>query len=487
MRAPKLEKKRHGWSMVVVTKAVATIDLHARRVSLLPRVPRQHPPASSSAWPLQTLERSPSLLRSPPFPCSSSPMDPGLHHHDYPFLPPAREPTGGGGDGDTLLFLAIPAGWLIGLAAFLGERVICAALTLVVLPVAALVGELRAVPAAAASLARRAAVGVLAAAFTFAALAAAFAASLLLGFVLVRHCVEDPVTVRQPLYFDYTEPQPTAAVALGGASVALLPEGQFVRVSLELLLPDSDHNRHIGVFQVKAEAIAASGSTIASATQPYMLRYKSTPVRLAQSALAIVPLALGVRSESQSATLKALQYREGHGRHRRTGLIRVSLQPRALTVNLPQVYRAEVTMQTALPWLKAVARSLKWTMCVWVSFCVYVVLSVLSVCWVRPLSLSLGWDRRLSDHHQVQVNGKATPDLGGRDIGKSSHKELSSGGGVKWRERRGKRKQAMQGRMVELKLDEGLASSAAAVDTDEASDGDHGESLTARSSVSESS
>jgi probable phosphoglycerate mutase len=184
-------------------------------------------------------------------------MDPGPRHpstydhrDNYRLLPAAGEPTGGG---DTLLFLAVPAGWLIRLVTFLGEHVISAVLTLVALPVAALVGDLRAVPAAAASVARRAAVGALAAAFTFAALAAAFVASLVLGFVLVRHCVEDPVTVRQPLYFDYTEPQPSAAVALGrawGAAAPLLPEGHSVRVSLTLLLPDSDHNRQIGVFQV---------------------------------------------------------------------------------------------------------------------------------------------------------------------------------------------------------------------------------------------
>ncbi|CAM0874316.1 unnamed protein product [Alopecurus aequalis] len=415
-------------------------------------------------------------------------MDPGPHHpstyDDYPFLPAAGEPTGGG---DTLLFLAVPAGWFIRLVAFLVERVISAVLTLLVLPVAALVGELRAVPAAAASLARRAAVGVLAAAFTFAALAAAFVASLLLGFVLVRHWVEDPVTVRQPLYFDYTEPQPTAAVALGGAWAAaapFLPEGHSVRVSLALLLPDSDHNRQIGVFQIKAEAIAPSGSTIASTTQPYMLRYKSTPVRLAQSALTIVPLVMGVRSESQSATLKLLQYREGHGRHKRTWLIRVSLQPRAMTVHLPQVYRAEITVQTALPWLKAVARSMKWTMCVWLSFCVYVILSLLAVWWVRRIALSAR-DRRLSDH---QVNGKTIANLGGRDMGQSSYEELARGGVVKWRDRRGKRKaqQTRHGRMVELKLDEGSASSAAVLEADEVIDNDHGEPLTARSSVPES-
>ncbi|VAI04261.1 unnamed protein product [Triticum turgidum subsp. durum] len=430
---------------------------------------------------------------------SSYPMDPGPHHpstynhhHHYPFLPAAGPPTAGG---DTLLFLlAIPAGWLVRLVAFLGERVISAVLTLVVLPGATLVGELRTVPAAAASLARRAAVGVLAAAFTFAALAVALVASLLLGFVLIRHWVEDPVTVRQPLYFDYTEPQPSAAVAL------VPPAGHSVRVSMSLLLPDSDHNRQIGVFQVqirspnflefnlticnllmshllkphiqiKTEAITPSGSTVASATQPYMLRYKSAPVRLAQSALTIVPLALGMRSESQSATLKLLQYWEGHGRHKRTRLIRVSLQPRAMTVHLPQVYRAEITVQTALPWFKAVARSLKWTMCVWLSFWVYVILSLLAVRWVWPLAVS-AWDshRGLSDR---QVNGKTiAANQGGGDIGQSSHEGSSRGGAVRWRDRRGRRKaqQTPHGGMVELKLDEGSSYSSAVAETDEVVD-----------------
>ncbi|KAM3312246.1 hypothetical protein ACQJBY_032303 [Aegilops geniculata] len=413
-------------------------------------------------------------------------MDPGPrhpstynhHHHHYPFLPAAGPPSAGG---DTLLFLlAIPAGWLIRLVAFLGERAISAVLTLVVLPGATLVGELRAVPAAAASLARRAAVGVLAAAFTFAALAVALVLSLLLGFVLIRHWVEDPVTVRQPLYFDYTEPQPSATVALGP------PAGHSVRVSMSLLLPDSDHNRQIGVFQIKTEAIAPSGSTVASATQPYMLRYKSAPVRLAQSTLTIVPLALGMRSESQSATLKLLQYWEGHGRHRRTRLIRVSLQPRAMTVHLPQVYRAEITVQTALPWFKAVARSLKWTMCVWLSFWVYVILSLLAVRWVWPLALSASDSHRgLSDH---QVNGKTiAANLGGGDTGQSSHEGSSRGGAVKWRDRRGRRKaqQTTHGGM-ELKLPKGSSSSSAVAETDEVVDDDHGEPPAARLPVSDS-
>jgi probable phosphoglycerate mutase len=157
-------------------------------------------------------------------------------------------------DDDALLFLAVPAGWLIRLLAFLGELVASAILSLV-FPVAALVGALRALPAAVASSLRRTARGLLAAACTFVALVAALLVSVLLGFVLVRHWVEDPVTVRQQLFFDYTEAQPSAAVVLGGGARgagAVLPAGHSVRVSMALLLPDSYHNREVGMFQVNS-------------------------------------------------------------------------------------------------------------------------------------------------------------------------------------------------------------------------------------------
>jgi probable phosphoglycerate mutase len=153
-------------------------------------------------------------------------------------------------DDDALLFLAVPAGWLIRLLAFLGELVASAILSLV-FPVAAFVGALSALPAAVAPSLRRAARGLLAAACTFVALVAALLVSVLLGFVLVRHWVEDPVTVRQQLFFDYTEAQPSAAVVLDGA---VLPAGHSVRVSMALLFPDSYHNRKVGMFQVHAHA-----------------------------------------------------------------------------------------------------------------------------------------------------------------------------------------------------------------------------------------
>ncbi|KAJ1274264.1 hypothetical protein BS78_05G049100 [Paspalum vaginatum] len=239
---------------------------------------------------------------------------------------------------------------------------------------------------------------------------------------------------------------------------------------MALLLPDSYHNHDVGMFQIKAEALSVTGLTIASAAQPYMLRYRSAPVRLAQSALMCVPLTLGLRGETQAANLKVLQYREGHGRHQRTGLVRVLLQPRAATVQLPQVYKAEIVVQTTLPFAKGLERGLKWTLCVWVSSSVYVVLVALALCWVRPLAAASARNRRLSE---LRDSGKMASDLGTGDIGGSpSNKELDGDFAAKRRERRSKRKaqfrSQLHGGSMEHKFAEGSTSSVPVVETGEA-------------------
>ncbi|WVZ54431.1 hypothetical protein U9M48_005224 [Paspalum notatum var. saurae] len=111
----------------------------------------------------------------------------GDHHALYAGRP--RSMGAVNSNDDVIPFLAAPAGWLIRLAAFLGELVASAVLGLA-FPVAALIGALRALPAAAASSLRRVALGLLATACTFAALFL----SALLGFLLVRHWVEEPET-----------------------------------------------------------------------------------------------------------------------------------------------------------------------------------------------------------------------------------------------------------------------------------------------------
>uniref|UniRef100_A0A0D9XWX3 Seipin n=1 Tax=Leersia perrieri TaxID=77586 RepID=A0A0D9XWX3_9ORYZ len=295
------------------------------------------------------------------------------HHHDYPFLPAEtsvsgdddgfffydsgepRNPTAGSEstDDDAILFLAVPAGWLVRLVAIVGE-IIASAILSVIHPFAALIGRLRA---------------------------------------------------------------------------------------------------------IKSEAISASGITIATTTQPYMIRYRSSSIRLMQNTLLSLPLTMGILSESQSANLKLLYYREGHGRHKRTSLIRVMLQPRAMTVHLPQVYKAEIIVQTSLPWMKELIRASKWTLCVWVSLSVYVFILVLAICCVRVPSVFSTRDRRLYDHRQVIE----TSDVRMRDLGERSNKRLSRdlGERFKWKERIRKRKAQhgpLQGDRMELKFTEGSTS-----------------------------
>lgn len=94
------------------------------------------------------------------------------------------------------------------------------------------------------------------------------------GIALVWLWLEEPVVVRERLHFDYTQAHPKAVFVFGGAAGSLqglaaasgagyfnaisgnkhiimgVPVGHTFTVSLELLMPESDFNRAIGVSQV---------------------------------------------------------------------------------------------------------------------------------------------------------------------------------------------------------------------------------------------
>ncbi|KAG2696857.1 hypothetical protein I3760_07G079500 [Carya illinoinensis] len=84
--------------------------------------------------------------------------------------------------------------------------------------------------------------------------------AVVVGVGLVELWVEHPVSVREKLYFDYTEPHPKAVFCLGNVGFErfsrrkqlfmAVPRGHTFLVSLVLLMPESDFNRKIGVFQI---------------------------------------------------------------------------------------------------------------------------------------------------------------------------------------------------------------------------------------------
>lgn len=78
------------------------------------------------------------------------------------------------------------------------------------------------------------------------------------GVGLVRLWVEEPLFVKESLHFDYTDAHPSAVFLFDGGVTGHImrskqigvPVGHTFDVSLVLVMPESDFNRELGVFQV---------------------------------------------------------------------------------------------------------------------------------------------------------------------------------------------------------------------------------------------
>ncbi|WOK97460.1 seipin-1 [Canna indica] len=294
--------------------------------------------------------------------------------------------------------LALPAGWLIRLVTAQAELITTCFLS-IASPFLYTYFQSQAVPARIAhsvtTLARRLALGLLGALYAVAVLLAVMFVSVLCGVGLVRLWVEEPVVLRQPLHFDYTEVHPSAAVPLRGAWYGgrAVPTGHTVIVSVALLLPESDYNCRIGIFQVHAEVSSSVGETIAASSQPCMLRFRSLPVRLMRTFFMGIPILLGISTESQEISMDILKYKETK---KRSETIRMRLKPRSGTGDLPQLYEAELLMKTQLPWPKELVHSWRRTLYVWASLYVYFILLILLACCFKlrwPSSMCAGVER----------------------------------------------------------------------------------------------
>ncbi|KAH7670565.1 Seipin family protein [Dioscorea alata] len=230
------------------------------------------------------------------------------------------------------------------------------------------------------SLLRRLVFGFIGALYAGAALLAVAAVAVMLGLLLVELWADEPVIVREPLYFDYTEPFPSARVSLSDGKGRPVPAGHAVRASLQLVMPESDYNMHVGIFQVNAEALSSKGNIIATSSQPCMMKFRSLPVRLTHTFLMGVPLLLGMSTESQEMMVEILRYKESN---QKTEMIRIKLMPRAGTSDLPQIYSAVIHITSQLPWTKELVYNWKWTVYVWSSLFVYVFLLTILVCYYK--------------------------------------------------------------------------------------------------------
>ncbi|GJZ44709.1 seipin-1 [Tanacetum coccineum] len=211
--------------------------------------------------------------------------------------------------------------------------------------------------------------------------------SVVLGVCMVRLWVEEPVKIQERMFFDYTQVNPYAVLDLGyvkgGKMEKVVPVGHVFNVRMVFVMPESDYNREIGMFQVIAESLSSNGDLISSSSLPCMLRFRSRPIRLMHTFITGVPLLLGIKNEIQTVNVPLLRYKERQ--YPRTQSIKISLVPRAGVPFLPQLYEAKLVATSELPWRKNLIRNWKWTFYVWTSLYIYLAFLVVLVSCFRSV------------------------------------------------------------------------------------------------------
>lgn len=148
-----------------------------------------------------------------------------------------------------------------------------------------------------------------------------------------------------------------------------------------------------------------------------------------------LPLVLGISAETQKLNVKLLRHKE---ENQRTNAIRVTLHPRSGSSSLPQLYEAEIVLNSHLPWAKELIRNWKWTFYVWVSLYVYILLLMLLLCCYRPL-IFLVTPESFFDQRVSEVTSEEPKELQVRELLGDDESEVSELL-RKWRLSKSKRK-----------------------------------------------
>ncbi|CAN6848058.1 unnamed protein product [Brassica oleracea] len=243
--------------------------------------------------------------------------------------------------------------------------------------------------------------GVMGACHVSAIMVVAMIFAVVLGVGIVSLYVEKPVVVRERLFFDCTEDNPSAVFSFDKKKRPFgVPLGHKVHVSLVLWMPESDLNRGIGLFQLKVELLSSKGEIIARSSQPCMLRFRSQPIRLARTFVMSVPLVAGIANEAQTMRIDALMHQE---KGTRTKAVRVTLIPRAQTRLLPQLYEAEIVINSKPPWTKRMAYNWKWTLCVWTSMYLFVPILIALLWCFRPFLFPYVASRTVVEDQNTEI------------------------------------------------------------------------------------
>lgn len=113
-----------------------------------------------------------------------------------------------------------------------------------------------------------------------------------------------------------------------------------------------------------------------------------------------VPLITGIANEAQTMKIDALKHQE---KWPRTKAVRATLIPRAQTRTLPQLYEAEIVINSKPPWIKRMAYNWKWTLCVWTAMYLYIaILTALLWCF-RPVLFPYTASRTIAESENTEI------------------------------------------------------------------------------------
>ncbi|XP_058100908.1 seipin-2-like [Magnolia sinica] len=210
--------------------------------------------------------------------------------------------------------------------------------------------------------------------------------SFVVGGIAVRYFVEEPIRMEENLNFDYTKPNPVAYVPLmpcdgvccgfGGKEMVavgkhvggrVVPINHKLQVTVSLMLPESDYNRKLGVFQVRVDFLSVNGKGTATSRHPCMLRFKSLAIRLLETFIKSGPLLAGYSSESQLLNLRMTGFTEGTDP---TSCLKVVLEQRAefrTGAGIPEIYASSLVLESELPLFKRIIWNWKKTIFIWIS------------------------------------------------------------------------------------------------------------------------
>lgn len=118
-----------------------------------------------------------------------------------------------------------------------------------------------------------------------------------------------------------------------------------------------------------------------------MLRFKSQPIRIAETVFKGVPLIAGFQSEVQVLNLKINDFTEGPDP---TSYLKITLEQRAKYqpgAGIPEIYSASLALESVLPQIKTIIYFWKRTIFVWISLISFLTEFMMVMIFFRGLIL----------------------------------------------------------------------------------------------------